>query len=209
MASASAKSTSSPAADSRVRQVATVYAKAFLGAAGDQAAALLEELGSFVTDVLDRFPEWEKVLASALISADDKIAMLDRTIGKQASQTVLNFLKVLARHGRLDCLRPIHRLAFELYNESRGRVPVQVRTAAPLDDKLSQQISAAVRGLTGREPDLLAETDPDLISGVVLRIGDTVYDASISSQLAKIKAQMIHRSVHEIQSRRDRFRHPG
>ena len=109
----------------------------------------------------------------------------------------------------MDCIRPIHRLAQSLYNESQGKIPVEVRTAEPLDDKLSQRIAEAVRGLTGREPQLLPEVDPSLIAGVVLRIGDTVYDASVSSRLEKVRVQMINRSVHEIQSRRDRFRHSG
>ncbi|MGE0605579.1 MAG: ATP synthase F1 subunit delta [Pirellulales bacterium] len=197
------------AADSRSRQVATVYAKAFLGAAGEKAQDLLEELGSLVTDVLNGFPAWETVLSSALVSPDEKVAMLDRTVGPQASATLLNFLKVLARHGRLDCIRPIYRLAQSLHNESQGKIPVEVRTAEPLDDQLAQRIAQAVRGLTGREPQLLPETDPSLIAGVVLRIGDTVYDASVSSQLERTRVQMINRSVHEIQSRRDRFRHSG
>ena len=49
---------------------------------------------------------------------------------------------------------------------------------------------------------------PELIGGLVMRVGDTVYDGSISTRLNKLRQQMIDRSVHEIQSRRDRFRSP-
>ena len=53
------------------------------------------------------------------------------------------------------------------------------------------------------------KVDPELIGGAVVRIGDTVYDGSVAGQLERLESQMINRSVHEIQSRRDRFRHSG
>jgi F-type H+-transporting ATPase subunit delta len=198
-------------ADPRTQQVAAVYAKGLLGAASTAGTvdATVLELDSLVADVLDRFPQWETVLGSAFVSADDKIGMLDRTIGGQASATMLNFLKVLATHGRLDFLRPIQRSVHVLLDEMQGRVPVQVRTATPIDPALSAKIAQALRGMTGREPAMQVSTDPDLIGGLVIRVGDTVYDASVSAQLARMRDQMIHRSVHEIQSRRDRFRHTG
>jgi F-type H+-transporting ATPase subunit delta len=198
-------------ADPRTQQVAAVYAKGLLGAASTAGTvdATVLELDSLVADVLDRFPQWETVLGSAFVSADDKIGMLDRTIGGQASATMLNFLKVLATHGRLDFLRPIQRSVHVLLDEMQGRVPVQVRTATPIDPALSAKIAQALRGMTGREPAMQVSTDPDLIGGLVIRVGDTVYDASVSAQLARMRDQMIHRSVHEIQSRRDRFSHPA
>jgi F-type H+-transporting ATPase subunit delta len=197
--------------DPRVAQAAGVYAKAFLGAAekSGQAAALIEELESLVRDVLDRFPAWEQVLASSLVKEDEKVAMLDRTLAGRASPTLLNFLKVLARRERLAALRSIARSARALYEELHGRVPVEVRTARPLGAEQQTQLAAALKRLVGREPQMTVETDAGLLGGVVLRVGDTVYDASVSTRLERLRAQMIHRSVHEIQSRRDRFRHPG
>jgi F-type H+-transporting ATPase subunit delta len=197
--------------DHRTENVATVYAKAFLGAAGQAGRAqdLLAELDSLVVDVLDAFPAWEQVLASRLVDPEEKAAIIDRALGGQASPLMLNFLKVLARHGRLDCLRAVRRMARELYDEQTGRVPVYVRTAAPLSEGLAATITEALRGMVAREPALVVEHDPSLIAGLVLRVGDTVYDGSVWSQLEQVRAQMIARSVHEIQSRRDRFRHTG
>jgi F-type H+-transporting ATPase subunit delta len=207
------RSNNSPAdyIDPRVAQAANIYAKAFLGATekSGQSAALVEELESLVADVLDRFPDWERVLASALVPEEEKVAMLDRTLGGRASPLVLNFLKVLARHERLSALRGIARAARALYEELHGRVPVEVRTAAPLSADLEKQLTASLRKLVGREPQVTHQTDPGLLGGVVLRVGDTVYDASVSARLERLRAEMIHRSVHEIQSRRDRFRHSG
>ena len=74
---------------------------------------------------------------------------------------------------------------------------------------MAAQIAESLRGKLGGEPVFEQETDPSLIGGAVLRVGDTVYDGSIANQLQNLRQQMIDRSAHEIQSRRDRFRNPA
>jgi len=198
-------------ADVGVEHIADVYAKALLGAAEKAGftQTVLDEFDSLIADVLDRFPTLEAVLASGLISNDDKVEILERVFGGRASPTFVHFLKVVARHGRLDCLRAIHRRAEVLFDELQGRVQVQVTTAAPVGDALAARISAALAAHLGAEPVVEQTVDPDLIAGVVVRVGDTVYDGSVANQLKNIRQQMIDRSVHEIQSRRDRFRYPA
>lgn len=189
-------------------QVAGVYARALLGAAekAGQSEDMLEELDRLVEDVLDPYPEFEAVLVSDVIAGDEKLGILDRTLKGRISDLLMNFLKVTARHGRLRLLRAIRRAAHQLYDELRGRVPVEVATAAPLEEGLAGRLAERLREMTEGEPQLLCTVRPELIAGVVLRIGDTVYDGSVAARLNQIRAQMIQRSVHEIQSRRDRFR---
>jgi F-type H+-transporting ATPase subunit delta len=192
------------------QRIAAVYAEAFLGAAEDagRIAPLLEEFDSFVADVLDQVPGFEKVLASALVSHEEKAALLDRALTAQASREFLNFLKVVSRHGRLDLLREIHRQARALRERKLGQVRVVVTTAAPVQDDLAQRLVGRLRGLVDGEPVLEQVVDPGILGGIVVRVGDTVYDASIATQLKNLRQQMIDRSAHEIQSRRDRFRSP-
>jgi F-type H+-transporting ATPase subunit delta len=199
------------APDVRAEHVAAVYAEALLGAAqsAGQTDAILDEFDDLVAEVLDPSPQFERVLASGLISPAENEEILDRVLGGRASPTMLNFLKVVSRHGRLDCLRAIHRQARLLHERFHGRVPVQVTTAAPVDDALAERIVKAIRPLLDGEPVLQRAVDPKLIGGIVVRVGDTVYDGSIASQLASVRQQMIDRSAHEIQSRRDRFRYPA
>ena len=199
------------AADVGVEHVAAVYAEALLGAAetAGQSEAVLDEFDDLLADVLDPFPRLQQVLASALISHDDKAGILDRVLGGRASPTMLHFLKVVSRHGRLDCLRAIHRLTRGLYEKMQGRVVVQVTSAAPVDDALAERIVRSIRPLLDGEPVLRRSVDPKLIGGIVVRVGDTVYDGSIAAQLNSVRQQMIDRSAHEIQSRRDRFRYPA
>ena len=199
------------AADIGVEHIADVYAKALLGAAEKtgQSAAVVEELESLVADVLDRLPKLDAVLSSVLVGVDDKVAMLDRALGGQASPLLLIFLKVVARHGRLDCLRTIRRQARKLFDKLHGRIRVQLTTATPLDGPLTKKLVDALRLSLGGEPVVTQRVDPALIGGAVVRIGDTVHDGSIANQLKSVRQQMMDRSAHEIQSRRDRFRSPA
>jgi len=125
------------------------------------------------------------------------------------SPLLLNFLKVVSSHGRLDTLRAIHQELRKLYDALKHRVRVHVTTAAPLDGQLTKSLTQSLRGMLGEEPEIETSVDPELIGGIVLRIGDTVYDGSVARQLEQVREQMINRSVHEIQGRRDRFRHSG
>jgi F-type H+-transporting ATPase subunit delta len=198
-------------ADVGVEQVADVYAEALLGAAENAGctAELLEEFDLLVSDLLGRYPKLEAILGSVLVSHEEKAGILDRVVGPRASPLLVNFLKVVSRHGRLDYLRAIRRQARLLYDQMRGRVRVQLTTATPLSDALASRIAESLRTVVGGEPVLRRVTDPKLIGGAVVRIGDTVYDSSIANQLRTIRQQMIDRSAHEIQSRRDRFRDPA
>ena len=195
--------------DVGVAHVADTYARALLGASesAGQTRQVLDEFDALVADVLAGFPKLEAILASALVAHDEKLGVIDRVFGPRFSPLIVHFLKVVSRHGRLDCLRAIHSRAGELYDEMRGRVRVQLTTAAPISDVQAGRIAVELRALLGGEPVVTRATDPDLIGGAVLRVGDTVYDGSIANQLKMIRQQIVDRSVHEIQSRRDRFRH--
>ena len=197
--------------DVDIEQVAEVYAEAFLGVAqrAGQPQALLDEFDSLLTDVLDRFPTLEKILASAQVSHEEKLGILDRALGGRASGPLLNFLKVVSRRGRLDSLRPIHRHVRAMYERMLGQVHVRLATAQPIPDALADRIAERLRSILQGEPIVERLTVPDLIGGAVVRVGDTVYDGSIATQLENLRQQMIDRSVHEIQSRRDRFRYPA
>ena len=196
--------------DVQSREVGAVYAKAFLAAAktAGQTDALVDELDSFV-NVLRALPKLEKVLSSSIVSHAEKSALLDRALKGKASATLLNFLKVVSSHGRLGCLRGIQAAARQQNDAAHGRIPVKLTTASGIDDGLTETIAASLRKMLGGEPILQRTVEPNLIGGIVLQIGDKVYDSSVATQLEQVRGQMINRSVHEIQSRRDRFSTPA
>jgi F-type H+-transporting ATPase subunit delta len=192
------------------QRVAAVYAKGFLGATEKAGTtdALVAELES-VCDLLAENPELEALLGSGLISHEEKAGVLDRIFQDRVAPLVLDFLKVLSQHGRLDVTRAVGQEVQKLYDELRGRVRVEMRTATPIDEALARNVEASLRTLLTGEPQVYAAVDPALIGGILLRVGDTVYDGSVARQLRQAREQMINRSIHEIQSRRDRFRHSG
>ena len=189
--------------------IGAVYAEAFLGAAETAGAtdSLLETFDSMVEDLLDKYPRFEELLASGLVSHEEKDEILDRVLGPRVPSVFLNFLKVVSKHDRLDCLRTIHRQTRLLYDQLRGCVPVRLTTAVAVDRAEAEKISDRLKALIGGEPVLTCNVDPELIGGAVVRVGDTIYDGSIATELKNVRKQMIDRSVHEIQSRRDRFRY--
>jgi F-type H+-transporting ATPase subunit delta len=198
-------------ADVGSEHIGAVYAKGLLGAAesAGQTAAVVAEFDDVVREALDRFPQLGTVWASALVSPDDKVGMLDRIFAGRLTPVLLRFLKVVAQHGRLDCLRAIHAQVRIQYDQLRNHIPVRLTTATPLSAALVDGIMASLRSQLGGEPVLEQAVDPTLLGGAVLRIGDTVYDGSVANQLEQLRQHVSDRSAHEIQSRRDRFRNPA
>lgn len=188
-------------------QIARVYAQAFLGAANnaDNVAELVEELGSLVSDVLDRFPALEATLGSALLPHEQKVAILDRVFGGRASPVVLNFLKVLSAHGRLVIVRAVARQVEHLFNKQSGRIEVELRVANPLNEPLLSEVNSTLRTSLGAEPVVAIHVDPSLIAGFIVKVGDTVYDGSIRTRFERARKAMIERAIQQIESQPERF----
>src|SRR4051812_13217596 len=112
------KKPESHAIDVGAQRVAALYAKAFLAAAekAQQTDALVEELAG-LADLFSQQSDFAAVLASALVSQKEKSQLLDTVLGGKVSDTLLDFLKVLSRHERLDLVRPIEREVVRMYDE--------------------------------------------------------------------------------------------
>lgn len=195
--------------DVTAERIARVYAQAFLAAALKAANTedLVEQVTSLV-DVLDGSPRLEEVFRSALVSQEEKEAALDRVFNKRASPVVLNFLKVLARHDRLDLLRPIARLVNKLDRERRGLVDVEVRVARELAGDIRTEIHDRIHRVLGAEPVLHISVDPSLIAGIWVRVGDRVFDGSIRTQLENTRRAMIDRATEMIETHPHKFFKP-
>ncbi len=195
-------------ADVGAEHIADVYAKGLLAATerGGQTAAVIDEFDAVMSEMIDRFPKLEAVFDSILVLPEEKEALIEKTLGGRVSPLLVNFLKVVARHGRLDCLRAIHCQLHAAYDKLCRRIPVQLTTAEPVGGEMATRIINDLRGKLEGEPIIEQRVDPSLIGGAVLRVGDMIYDGSIANQLQKLRKKVSDRSAHEIQSRRDRFR---
>jgi F-type H+-transporting ATPase subunit delta len=195
--------------DPSAQQIARVYADAFLRAAQSAGAqGLLDEYESFLENVLERHPEFASLLSSGVLTRDEKLAMIDRVVAPRGSASFTNFLRVLARHDRLGLLPIIFRESVKRHEEQAGRRRVQVTSARELSQSAREQIRQRLVESFPFEPILETSVDQSLLGGLVIRIGDTVYDTSLRTRLRQLRGRLLQRSLHEIQSGRDRFSHP-
>src|SRR5262249_29684262 len=149
----------------------------------NQAGEVLEELDSLVRDVFAADPDFEKFLDSRAVSRDHKPPVIRRALEGRASEVFLNFLLVLNDHYRLHLLRPILRAYRHLYDERHGRVRALVRSAVALSDDQRERLRQELRQAFGKEPVLESQTDPDLLGGLVVWVGDWLYDASVRTRI--------------------------
>jgi F-type H+-transporting ATPase subunit delta len=191
--------------DPSSQAVAKVYATALINAAGGQADAVLEEFGSFVEEVLQKSPDFNRLLTSPMLSRDDKLGIVDRVLGSRASDMFANFVRVLARHDRLDLLSVILGQGRAIAENRLGRKRVQVTSARPLNDNERRSLEERLRSQFAFQPVLIARVDAALLGGLVIQVGDTVYDSSLRTRLKQLRGRLRQRSLHEIQSGRNRF----
>ena len=168
---------------------------------------MLDELDAIRADVLVAHPKFAAVLASPLLPPQDKDRVLVETFEGRALPTVVQFLRVLNRHGRLGLVRSVARAARALWDHRQNRRPVFVKTAVPLDDAQQDALRARLGRLLSATPVLHVQVDPSLIGGLVVQVGDDVYDASVRNRLEQLRHRLIEGKTHEIQSRRDHFSH--
>ncbi|MBM3994514.1 MAG: ATP synthase F1 subunit delta [Planctomycetes bacterium] len=194
-------------ADVSVERLAKVYATALLNAtlAVNSVATVMEEIDSFIDDVLTKDERLDALLAGAAVGRTTRAGVIEKTFGGRASPVFFRFLLVLNDHERLDLIRPIRRALHELNDARARRLRVHVYSAVPLSDEMQARLRAELHDDFKLEPVLVLYVDPSLLGGLKIRIGDTVYDSTVRTRINNLRNQLIERSSHEIQSRRDRF----
>jgi F-type H+-transporting ATPase subunit delta len=194
-------------ADVGAQRVSRVYAEALYAAAAKdgQTDAVLEEMHSLIHDVFRGHPPLEALIAGSAIGRKAKEEVIRKAFQGRASDIFLNFLLVLNRHDRLELLRPMLSAMHQIDDEKKNRIPVQIWSAVPLPEDQRDKLVAQIKQGLKADLKLDLRVDPDLLGGLIVRAGDYVYDHSVRSQLQAIRKELIERSSHEIQSRRDRF----
>jgi F-type H+-transporting ATPase subunit delta len=193
--------------DASRQHLGTVYAKALLGAAekAGQAERSVEELEALVSDVLDKLPQLEEALRTPRLTHEERLPILEKAFGGKLSVTTLTFLKVVSKHNRLDCLRVIARAARKQLDAARGRVEVLVETAYPLSNPVRERIVARLTQLLGKQVNLQTQVNEDLLGGLVVRVGDTVYDASLAARLKRMEAVTLDHTKQALRESLERF----
>jgi F-type H+-transporting ATPase subunit delta len=195
--------------DSDVLRIARVYAASLLKAAEPKGLVdqLQESFDTLVGDPLRRSEDANDpaaLMASGAIPKTRKAQVIEDIFRGKTEDLFVNFLLVLNDHNRLSILRPVAAMYRELRDEYHKRVRVLVRSAVPLDDEQRERVKTLAADYFDLMPVLVEQVDPDLLGGIQLQVRDQMVDLSIRSRLETIKQQLIERSSHEIQRRRDR-----
>jgi F-type H+-transporting ATPase subunit delta len=175
------------------RTSATRYARALLDVALREAdpQKIDRDLTSFV-DAVNSSPELKRALTSPRVPAANRRAAVDamaRQVGMDAPLAKL--LGMLADRGRLEIYNDLLLVYRERLLAHRGIVKGEVTSAAPLAPDRIAALERSLSAATGKQVQLETAVDPALIGGVVARIGSTVYDGSIRTQLARIRQQLV------------------
>jgi F-type H+-transporting ATPase subunit delta len=173
-----------------MEEIAAVYARSLFEVAKDQDKIdkVRDELGEFV-DTLNESRELQVFLFSPYFSTKEKSEGLDRAISG-ADEIVVNFLKLLIEKHRTPLLFRIRAEYEDLWEEENKLLPVQVTSAVELDKKTVKQIGDRIAEQVDRKVDLSSNVDPDILGGIVVRVGNSVLDASIRNRLETLRKQV-------------------
>ncbi|GAC1470813.1 MAG: hypothetical protein NVSMB9_16310 [Isosphaeraceae bacterium] len=193
--------------DSEAPGLTRAYSEALVNAAqhAGNVDEVLDELDAITADVFRANPLLFALLTSPSRGFTEKDQLLVRTLEGRTNPTVFHFLRVLNRHGRIGQLAAVARAARELWNRRQNRRPVTVRSALPLNDAQQEAVRERMARALNATPILQLQVDPSLLGGLVVQVGDDVYDASLRNRLEQLRQRLIEGKTHEIQSRRDHF----
>lgn len=169
------------------------YAKALLDVAleHDTAEAVLNELEGLKTWLDENLKVRAFFSLITVEKREKEKVMLELLPHLGLSAFVGNLVRLLAENGRLHQIGEVVEAYRGVYRESQGIIGVDVDTAADLDDSERDQIRRAIAAGTGKKVILEESVDPEIIGGLRYRIGSTLYDGSVKSQLSQLKRSLI------------------
>ena len=184
----------------QIDQVASVYARSLFELArelgGDAGVA---SMGAELRDVCGVVRADKRALElfrSPIVDPGQRAASLKRIFGGRVTDTLLNFMLVLNRKGRLAELLSIEEAYDAMEQGAFGRIEVDVFTAGgSVDDATKATLAADLKKSLGKEPVMHFYADPAMIGGLKLRIGDQLIDGSVAAQLRRMRSTLLDRGL--------------
>ena len=173
-----------------MEEIAAVYARSLFEVAKEQGKldSVREQLGEFA-DALEETRELQVFFFSPYFSTAEKQDGLDRAISG-ADPVFVNFLKLLIENHRMPVIFRVRRGFDALWEDENKLLPVRVTSAVELDSGTVSQIGDKIAEQTGRKVDLSSEVDADILGGIVVRVGNSILDASIRNRLEQLRRQV-------------------
>ncbi len=165
------------------------YAKALLAIGQEDGNYELygKEVADFA-DLLDSNPELYQALTNPAYPVDSRRGILEKILAKSDYSTITkNFLLLLLDKRRIGQIGSIVEVYQGLVDELSGLVRATVTSATPISEEVRGRVKSTLEKLTGKQVVMELKEDPELIGGLVARVGDLVLDGSIKTQLESLK----------------------
>jgi ATP synthase F1 delta subunit len=173
-----------------MEEIATVYARALFEASQEQGRLdeVRQQLGQ-VADAFDADRDLQVFFFSPYFSTQEKRDGLARMLS-DAETLLTNFLELLIDNHRMPVIFRMRRALDRLWERENRLLPVEVTSAIALDDAAVARIGEQVGAQTGRRIELTSTVDPEILGGIVLRVGNAILDASIRNRLEQLRTQV-------------------
>lgn len=164
------------------------YALAILefAAAEGESARVEQELHS-IASAIDGNPELRSALTDPAVPSSRKQSVIDDLVGGRVSSVTANLVGLIAAQNRMGDLAEIARKLSERKAASQGARLAEVRSAVPLDEATVQRLAAALSKQVGSPVEVRTVVDPEIMGGIVARVGDTVIDGSVRRRLDSLR----------------------
>lgn len=179
--------------------VAEVYARSLLELATEKGGVdeIAEEFASLIA-TMNGDETFGRFMTSATIDPDDRGESLEKLFRGKMNDLLLGTLQVINARRRSEILPSVYQLYRHLVAERQGRIEIEVTSAEPLDATLAQRLRTQLSAYTGKDVVLLPEVDPEILGGLVIRIGDRQIDSSLRRKLQRLRADFSERAGKEI-----------
>jgi F-type H+-transporting ATPase subunit delta len=173
-----------------MEEIAQVYSRALFGVAKEHGKLdeVRDQLGQ-ISDAIDASRELQTFFFSPYFSTQEKVDGLHKAIDGMEPE-VDNFLELLIENHRMPAIHRIRRQYDDLWEEENKLLPVEVTTAVELDRETVDQLGERIGAQTGRRVELTSTVDPDILGGLVLRVGNSILDASIRNRLNQLRREV-------------------
>jgi F-type H+-transporting ATPase subunit delta len=173
-----------------MEEIAQVYARSLFEVArdGGKLSDVREQLGQFA-DALEGDRELQVFFFSPYFATEEKKDGLRKAISG-GDDVVVNFLELLIEKHRMPAIFRVKKAFQALYDEENKLLPVEITSAVELDEQTIRSIGDRIGEQTGRKVDVSASVDPEVIGGLVVRVGNTVLDASVRTRIESLRKEV-------------------
>jgi len=170
-------------------------ARRYARALSERAAELdrterLDDDVAVIAGGLESSRELVSFFASPVISRSKKIDVVRALFSERVDEVTLQFLEMLVHKRREHLFPDVVRAYRQLRDDEMGRMTVSARVAKPLGDEETEALLNALAKMTGKDIRLETVVDENLLGGIVVRVGDVVYDGSVVNQLAELRERL-------------------